>query len=144
MNKFAEAEMPVGGRVFWNMRAPSLNPIKGAVSQLEVSSAPINTGFCSAEGASYSNATVQHEIRKVREQTLLGLNIKGNLERQGQLQWSPCYCELSSRTEPGRQARTQGGEDAGKWSKQGRGGTAAPHGFAPLGLQITCSNLAES
>lgn len=99
MNKFAEAEMPVGGRVFWNMRAPSLNPIKGAVSQLEVSSAPINTGFCSAERAGYSNATVQHEIRKIREQTLLRLNIKGNLEHQGQLQWFPCYSELSSRTE---------------------------------------------
>lgn len=118
MNKFPEAAMPVGGWVFWNMRAPSLNPIKGAVSKLEVSSASTNTGFCSAERPGYSNATVQHEINKIKEQTLLRLKIKGDLGCQGRLQRSPGYCRLSSRTETGRQARAQGAEDAQGWGQR--------------------------
>lgn len=128
MNKFPEAAMPVGGWVFWNMRAPSLNPIKGAVSKLEVSSASINTGFCSAERPGYSNATVQHEINKIKEQTLLRLKIKGDLGCQGQLQRSPGYCQLSSRTETRKAGE---GTGSGGRARAGTKENTLPRGAAP-------------
>lgn len=115
--------------MFWNMRAPSLNPIKGAVSKLEVSSASINTGFCSAERPGYSNATVQHEINKIKEQTLLRLKIKGDLGCQGQLQRSPGYCQLSSRTET-RKAAGEGTGSGGR-ARAGTKENTLPRGAAP-------------
>lgn len=84
MNKFPEAEMPMGEWVFCNVQALPLNPTKGAVSKLEALYSSINTGFCNAESAGYSNGTAQHEMNKIKEQMLLRLKIEGNLQSGGQ------------------------------------------------------------
>lgn len=99
--------------MFWNMQAPSLNPIKGAVSKLEVLSSSISTDFCNAKSVGYSNRTVHHEINKIKEQTLLRLKIKGNLEWEGQLQCLLAIVSYHPELKPGRQSKGTGGAGGG-------------------------------